>query len=176
MLSDGRGAVAGTVSSYGADILEEPLGALNDISLVAEVVDEDVLMLEKQRVLEETEDLAEKGDGLLVKLLGVADVGRDDLAEGDVGGSTEKGGPELLGLDGKLTAHSVLGRSDVRVYVVNVETAGVGGRHFANLGEGLEPSLLSERVNNRRGIIRLGQRGSASRGGVKAGSWRVGTR
>lgn len=172
MLADSRGAVAGAVSSYGADMLEEPLGALNDISLVAEVVDEDILLLKKQRVLEETEDLTEEGDGLLVELLGVADVGRDDLVEGKAGGSTEQAGTELLGLDGKLATHSVLGRSDVRVDVVNVETAGIGRRHFANLAEGLEqPSLLRERVNNWRGIIRLGQRGNTYReGGVKTGS------
>lgn len=170
VLADSRGTVAGAISSYGADMLEEPLGALNNISLVAEVVDEDILLLEEKRVLEETEDLAEEGDGLLVKLLGVADVGRDDLVEGEVGGSTEQAGTELLGLDGKLATHSVLSRSDVRVDVVDGETAGIGGRHFANLGEGLEASLLRERVNSRRGIIGLGQRGNASRGGVRTGS------
>lgn len=46
------------------------------------MVDENVLLLEEKWVLEDAENLPEESDGLLVELLGVANVGRDDLGEG----------------------------------------------------------------------------------------------
>ena len=63
-------------------MLEQVLGTLNDISLVAETIDESILLLQQLGVLEDAEDLSEKGNWLLVELLRVTDVGRDDLLEG----------------------------------------------------------------------------------------------
>lgn len=81
-------------------------------------------MLEQQRVLEQTENLAEEGDGLLVELLGVTNVGADDLVEGKVlGVALSDLGAVLLRLDGQLAADGVLGLDDVRVDVLDGETA-----------------------------------------------------
>lgn len=128
-LADGRHAVAGAVGSDRADLGEEPLSALQHVRLVAELVQEDVLVLEEDGVLDEAEDLAEEGDGLLVELLGVANVGRDDLLEGEARLSPGQLGAELLRLDGKLTPYGVLGRLDMGVDVVVVELSRRRLRH-----------------------------------------------
>ena len=46
-LLDSRHSAAGAVGTDGADMLEQALGALNDIGLVPEVVDQDMLVLEQ---------------------------------------------------------------------------------------------------------------------------------
>lgn len=124
-LLDGRDTVAGAVGANAADILQQPPGPLNDIGLVSQVVDEHVLLLQELGVLEETGYLAEEGKGLLVELLGVADVGGDDLVEGQVV-SLAAGdlGAVLLRLDGQLATDGVLGLLDVGVDVVGSESHG----------------------------------------------------
>lgn len=104
-------------------MLEQPLGTLNNVRLVAQAVDQDILLLKELRVLQQTEDLAEEGDGLLVQLLGVANVGRDDLVKGQAGGALAQLGTQLVRLDGELATDGVFGRADVRVDVVDVEPA-----------------------------------------------------
>lgn len=126
-LLDGGHARAGAVGAHGADLLEQPLGALNDVGLVAEAVDQDILILEQLRVLEQAADLAEEGDGLLVELLRVADVCRDDLLEGEAVVALAQARAELLRLDGELAAHRVLGPPDVGVDVVDGESRHGGG-------------------------------------------------
>lgn len=103
---------------------EERLGALNDVGLVAQAVDQDVLLFEEQGVLEDGEDLAEKGEGLLVELLGVANVGADDLVKGQRLVALGEAGAELLRLDGELAADGVLGVADALVDGVDGEAHG----------------------------------------------------
>src|SRR3569833_595007 len=86
--------------------------------------------------------MAEEGQGPLVELRRVANVGRDDLLEGKVGSSLVQLGPELLRLDGELAADSVLGCLDMRVDVVVVEPPGWCGRHGSLLLGHKQPLLL----------------------------------
>lgn len=123
-LFDNRNTVAGAVGPDRANMAQKPPGALDDIRLIAEAVDEHILLVQQLGVLEDTEDLAEEGDGLLVQLLGVADVGRDDLGKGEVAGAVCELGAVLLGLDGELAADGVLGGPDVGVDVVDAEPHG----------------------------------------------------
>lgn len=133
-LLDGWNTGTGTVGTDGADALEEPLCTLNHVGLVAEVVDQDIFLLEKLGVLQQTGDLSEEGDGLLVQLLGVADVGRDDLVEGQVTAlALVQRSAELLGLDGQLATDGILGRANVGVDVVDGEPGHVGGPAMAGL-------------------------------------------
>lgn len=99
-------------------MLEQPLGALHDVGLVSQVIDEDILLLEKLGILEQAEDLAEEGNGLLVELLGVPDVGVDDLGKGQAGVALGEGGLVLLRLYSQLAADGVLGGPDVGIYRV----------------------------------------------------------
>lgn len=122
-LLDSVHTAAGAVGTNRAALLEQPLGTLNDVGLVAKAVDQDILLLEQIGVLKQTEHLAEEGDGLLVQLLGVANVGGDNLVEGQAGVALVQAGTQLLRLDGELTADSIFSCADVRVDVVDVEAA-----------------------------------------------------
>ena len=127
-LADGGDTSAGAVGTDRANLAQEPLGALNDIGLVAEVLDESLLALEELGVLEDTGDLAEEGQGLLVELLRVSDVGRDDMLKGEVGGVASGDlCSVLLGLDSELTADGVLGSNNVLVDVVDGQSHFCGG-------------------------------------------------
>lgn len=95
-LADGRDTVACAVGANGADLLQQPFGSLNDIVLVSKGLLQSLLILQEQRVLDQTQDLAEECDGLLVQLLRVADVGRDDLGKGQAGLAAAELGSELL--------------------------------------------------------------------------------
>ena len=121
-LLNGGHAAAGTVGADGANMLEQRLCAGNDVGLVAQAVDEDILLLEKLGVLQQAEDLAEEGDGLLVELLRVANVGVDDLAERQRGVAVGQCSLVLLRPDGKLAAHSVLGRPHAGVDRVDCQS------------------------------------------------------
>lgn len=123
LLDDGN-TVAGAVRADGANAGEQLLGAGNDIGLVAEAIDEDVLLLEQQRILENGEDLAEKGEGLLVELLGVANVGADDVVKRQRLVALGEAGAVLLRLDGELAADGVLGVADALVDGVDGEAHG----------------------------------------------------
>lgn len=123
-LLDSRSTVAGTVSTDRTNTGEQLLCALNDVGLVAEAVDQDILLLEEQWVLENGENLAEKGEGLLVELLGVANVGTDDLVKRQRLVALGEEGTELLRLDGELAADSVLGVADTLVDGVDGEAHG----------------------------------------------------
>lgn len=80
---------------------------------------EGFLVLEKYRVLEKTGDLAEEGDGLLVELLRVANVCRNNLFEGEIAGIALCDlGSVFLGLDSKFTTNGVLGSDDSLVDVL----------------------------------------------------------
>lgn len=120
-LLDGGHTGTGTVGADGADALEQELGALNDVGLVAQRVDEGLLVVEQARVLEDAEDLAEKGNGLLVELLGVANVGIDDLVKRQRLVALVEAGAEGLGLEGELAADGVLGVDDALVDLVDAD-------------------------------------------------------
>lgn len=139
---------------------QKPLGPLDDIGLVAEGAEEHVLVLQQFGVLEQREHLAEEGDGLLVQLLGVPDVGGDDLVEGQVLVAGGQLGAEELGLDGQLAPHGVLGGHDILVDVVDVEPR--GGRLCGRHGGG-------------RGVLALGDVVDAAKGscGMARKGWRV---
>lgn len=81
------------------------------------MLEQGALLLQQLGVLDQAQDLAEEGEGLLVELLGVADVGGDDLGEGQVLVAVGKLAAELLALDGQLATHGVLGLAHVRVDV-----------------------------------------------------------
>lgn len=112
-------------------------------------------MLEEEGVLDEAQDLAEECDGLLVELLGIADVGRDDLLKGKAGESLMEESPVLLRLHSQLATHGVLGGADVRVDVVDVEPSATGRPHCADLVEG---DGLAERWMARREAVARQQR------------------
>lgn len=130
-LANSRDAVACTVGADRAYFAQQPLGSLDDIVLIAEGFLQGLLVLQEQRVLDQTEDLAEESNGLLVQLLRVANVGRDDLGERQTLFATAKLGPELLRLDSKLTTDSILGLDNMGIDVALIQTSGRGGRHIA---------------------------------------------
>ncbi|KAI5295498.1 hypothetical protein KEM55_006177, partial [Ascosphaera atra] len=111
------GALA--VGAYALGVDQETAGALEDVGLVVAAGDEVVAQGEEGGVLEEGEDLPEEGDGLLVELLGVADVGEDDAVEGEGGGGGAAFGLEedavLFGARGEGAADGVFGAHDVGV-------------------------------------------------------------
>ena len=71
------------VCAHGFHFGQEAFGAVDDVGGVVEGGLEGGFVGEEGRVLEDGEDLAEEGDGLLVELLRVADVGGDDGVEGE---------------------------------------------------------------------------------------------
>jgi hypothetical protein len=83
-LADAWCALALAVCAHALDFLQQLLRARNDIGLVAQAVDEDILVLEQRWVLQQTGDLAEERDGLLVQLLRVSDIRCDHGVEGQV--------------------------------------------------------------------------------------------
>jgi len=135
-LPDSRNAVAGAVGSYGPNMLKKPLCTLSHVALVAELVQEHIFVVEQGGVLEETEDLAEESDGLLIELLGVADVGRDNLGEGKIGQATLEVGAVLLRLDGELTTDGIFSGLHMRIDIVDIEAFPGGGPHGASLDKG----------------------------------------
>lgn len=121
-LADAWCALALAVCAHALDLLEQLLCACDDVRLVAQAVDEDIFVLEQVGVLEQTGDLAEKGNGLLVQLLGVANVGCNDGVERQVFALTLcQLRAVRLRLYGQLAAHRILGRAHMRVDVVQVE-------------------------------------------------------
>jgi hypothetical protein len=83
-LSDAWCALALAVCAHALDFLQQLLRPRNDIRLVAQAIDEHILVLEQSRVLQQTCDLAEECDGLLVQLLRVSNVRCDDGVEGEI--------------------------------------------------------------------------------------------
>jgi hypothetical protein len=113
---DGRHTRARAVRADRVALAQQPLCPLHHVGLVAALLHQHVGAVDEAGVLEQRRDLAEEGDGLLVQLLRVADVGADDLAEGQVGaGAAGDLGAVLLRLDRQLAADGVLGLLDVRV-------------------------------------------------------------
>ncbi|KAK1251925.1 hypothetical protein MKX07_007404 [Trichoderma sp. CBMAI-0711] len=143
-LLDGIDAAAGAVGTHGAAVLEQELGSLNDVRLVAQAVDQHILLVEQLRVLQQAQDLAEEGDGLLVQLLRVANVGRDDMVKGQAGVALAQLGAQLFRLDGQLAADGVFGGTDVRVDVVDVEPAHFVGGGCECAGRVDEPGSVPE--------------------------------
>jgi hypothetical protein len=104
------------------DILEQGPGTLDNILLVAQALLQNVLVLQQLRVLHQTEHLAEESDGLLVELLRVANVGSDNIVEGQVLAlALGQSGLELLRANGKFATDSIFCLLDVRVDVVDVQ-------------------------------------------------------
>ena len=143
-LADDGGTLAVTVGADALNVGQKSLCAVENILLVPEGCAEGVGVLQQLRVLEKTEDLTEEGDGLLVQLLRVSDVGEDDAVEGQRLVSLGESHAVLLGLDGQLTTDGILGLLDLRVDVVDVQaagglrgegaTSGVGDRHGGLFG------------------------------------------
>lgn len=97
---------------------------MHNIRLITQTVDKHILLLQKLGVLQQAQNLTEESNGLLVELLRVANVGRDDLVERQVLGGIAALGQRrsvLLRLDGKLAADGILGRHDVLVDVIDSE-------------------------------------------------------
>jgi hypothetical protein len=118
-IADSGNTSAGTVSTDRADLAQEELGTFDDIGLVAKVLGKSLLVLKQQRVFKKTGDLSEEGDGLLIELLGVADVCGNDLFERKIVGIALCDlGSVFLGLDGKFTTDGVLGSDDALVNVL----------------------------------------------------------
>jgi hypothetical protein len=154
------------------DVLEQGPGALNDILLVAQALLQNVLVLQQLRVLHQTEDLAEEGDGLLVELLRVADVGCDDSVEGQVLAlALGQSSLELLRANGEFATDGIFCLFDVRVDVVDVQALGPG--------RGLGEHPLGDEVGNGQrthgtGKTHVGRGGEAACGNA-AGQTRAGS-
>ena len=82
-VADPGGALGLRVCAHGFYFGQEPFGAVDDIGGVVEGGLQGGFVGEEGGVLEDGEDLAEEGDGFLVELLRVADVGGDDGVEGE---------------------------------------------------------------------------------------------
>jgi hypothetical protein len=80
-LADSWSSLRLAVCAYTLDFLQQLLRARNHVRLVAQAVDEDILVLQQARVLQQTCDLSEECDWLLVELLRVANVGSNDCVE-----------------------------------------------------------------------------------------------
>ena len=121
-LSDARCALALTVCAHAIHLFQQLLRPRNDIFLVSQALDQYVLVLQQSRILQQTRHLPEEGDGFLVELLRVANVGGDDGVERQVLAlALSQLCAVLLRLDGELSTDGVLGGADVRVDVVQVE-------------------------------------------------------
>ena len=128
-LPDNRCTLTMTVGTNTVHILQESLGTLNDILLVAKGCLEGLGVLQQQRVLHQTQHLTEEGDGLLVQLLRVANVRKDHTVKGQRLVSLCELHTQFLGLDGQLTTHGILGFPHVGVDVVQVQgTARMGSQ------------------------------------------------
>jgi len=132
-LPDARRTLRLRVCADRLDILEQGPGTLNDILLVAQALLQYVFVLQQLRVLHQTEHLAEEGDGLLVELLRVADVGGDDIVEGQVLAlALGQSSLVLLGTDGEFATDGILCLLDIGVDVVDVQALRPGwtlGKH-----------------------------------------------
>lgn len=71
------------VCAHGFHFGQEAFGAVDDVGGVVEGGLEGGFVGEEGGVLEDGKDLAEEGDGFLVELLRVADVGGDDGVKGE---------------------------------------------------------------------------------------------
>jgi hypothetical protein len=92
-------------------------------------------MFQQRRVFKQAQNLTKEGYRLLIQLLGVSNIRRDDLLKGDVSGAFGKLGSVLLRPNCKFSSDCILGFLHVGVYVVDVQTPKLGGRrHRAMLG------------------------------------------
>ena len=87
-LPDPRRALALAVCADALNVVQQPSRPVKHILLVPQRLRQDLPILQQLWVLEEARDLPEEGDGLLVELLRVSDVGGDD---GVKGGSSAAG-------------------------------------------------------------------------------------
>ena len=71
------------VCAHGFHFCQEASGPVDDVGGVVEGGLEGGFVGEEGGVLEDGEDLAEEGDGFLIELLRVADIGGDDGIEGE---------------------------------------------------------------------------------------------
>lgn len=126
-LLDGGNTGACAVGTDTANIFQEESRALQHIGLVSQAAQQDLLVLQELRMLEKTQDLAEEGDGLLVELLRVADIGADDLGERQAGIALSKGCAVFLRLDGQLATHSILGLDDLGLDVPDMQPGHLEG-------------------------------------------------
>ena len=145
-LPDNGCSLTMTVGAHTVNILQESLGTLNDILLVAKGCLEGLGVFQQQRVLDQTQHLTEEGDGLLVQLLRVANVRKDHTVKGQRLVSLCELHTQFLGLDGQLTTHGILGFPHVGVDVVQVQgTARMGSqglfRGMLHGGLGLHDAL-----------------------------------
>ena len=109
------------ISTDATNLFEQNPSALDGILLVAES-GKTGLVLEQIRPFQETSYLTKEGDGLLIELLRIANVGKDDGVEGEVLSlAFFELGLVLRCALGNETTHSVLGCFDVRVDVVERE-------------------------------------------------------
>jgi hypothetical protein len=99
------------------------------------MIQQHILMFQQRRVFKQAQNLTKEGYRLLIQLLGVSNVRRDDFLEGDVSGAFCKLGSVLLRPNSKFPSDCVLSFLHVGVYVVDVQTPKVSsGRHRAMLG------------------------------------------
>jgi len=148
-LSDSRNTLGMRVSADGSNFINKKLGTLNRVLLEEEFR---IGVLKKVGVLNQSQDLSVKGDGVLVKLLGVANVGVDDLLKGKGTGVSLKLLAELLSAEGESAADGVLGVNYVLVKLVDSERG-----HF------VRRRRVKER-ERRRGKGRRGERRGANSG------------
>jgi hypothetical protein len=122
----------GTVRTNRANRLQQPPRPLDNIALVSQLVQQDILMLQQRWVLKQTQNLPKECYRLLIQLLGVSNIRRNNFVEGKVSSAFCKLGSVFLRSNSKLSSHGIFGFLDVGVYVVNVQAAKIcGGRHGA---------------------------------------------
>lgn len=122
-----------TVGTDRTNCLQKPFCPSNNVALVSKLVQQNVLLLQQWWVFQQAQDLSEKCDWLLVELLWVSNVGRNDLGERKIGIALCQLGSVLLGSNSEFSSHSIFCLLNVGVDVVDVQAAKTSGRRHGSM-------------------------------------------
>jgi hypothetical protein len=139
-LSNNGNTLGMRISANGSNLSNKGLGTLNRVLFKEQLR---IGILEEIRVLNQSKDLSVKGDGVLIKLLGVTNIGVDDLFKRKGIGVSLELLAELLSAESESAADCVFGVDYVFVKLVDSERG-----HF----------VRSRRVKERKGRRGEGRR------------------
>lgn len=122
-LLDPRGSSTSTICAHRPYGLQQPLRPLNHITLIPQLIQQHILLFQQRRVFQQAQNLSEERNRLLVQLLRVSNIRRNDLVERQTRIPLRKLRPVLLRSDGKFASHRIFGLFHMRIYIVDVQAA-----------------------------------------------------
>lgn len=132
-LLDSWSSRTSTVCTNRADSLQQPSRPLNNIRLVSQLVQQDILLLQKWGIFHQAQHLSEERNGLLIQLLRVSNIGRNNLIERQTLRSLRQLRSILLRPHRQLSSNRVLRLLDMRVDIIDIQTAELRSRrHLAS--------------------------------------------